>query len=389
MLAEKATDLFLYSLECIEYGQFDVELPNGKSYQFAGVKPGPKAHLQLREQDVIPNMALKGDIAFADDYRQGKWESKDIASLVECALRNNQYLQKYIRGSRAQQFISKLSYLLTPNTKKGSRQNIYAHYDLGNSFYELWLDPTMTYSSALFKGQGNDLTTAQYNKYDRILDFVNGSSQNVLEIGCGWGGFAERCVEKSDHQIKSVTVSPSQCEYACRRLYDSREQVNVQLQDYRDIHGKYDAIVSIEMFEAVGERYWRTYFNKIKSLLNNKGSAIIQTITVDDKYFDEYRRGGDAIRSYIFPGGMLPSPERFRQEAERAGLKITDQYFFGHDYARTLQHWLNSFEAQADIIQSQNFDEPFMRLWRFYLASCIGAFSAERTNVMQVELRHA
>ena len=386
---KKTTDVFLRTLEKLVYGQLDVELPNGRKYHFSGGKPGPEAHLQLHEEGVISNMLLRGNIAFADDYRLGKWDSKDLAALVECGLRNTGHLRRYTRGSRTLQLLAGLSYLFRQNSRKGSRKNIHYHYDLGNNFYALWLDPTMTYSSALFNGETDDLATAQYRKYDRILELLGDRSQKIVDIGCGWGGFADRSIETSDHMVKGITISPSQYEYACNRLKGNPTQACIEMQDYRELRGKYDAIVSIEMFEAVGERYWKSFFGKIKSILDAQGKAVIQTITIDDEYFDNYRRGGDFIRSYIFPGGMLPSPSRFNRDAERAGLQVTDRYFFGADYARTLQHWLNRFEQQSEAIAALNFDKPFMRLWRFYLASCMGAFRVQRTNVMQVELRHA
>ena len=386
---KKTTEVFLRSLEGLVYGQLELELPDGTKYHFPGDKPGPEAHLQLHEDGVITNMILRGNIAFADDYRLGKWDSKDLAALLECGLRNSDHLQRYTRGSRVLQLLAGLSYLLRRNTRKGSRRNIHYHYDLGNDFYALWLDPTMTYSSALFNSDADDLTTAQYRKYDRILRLVGDTPQKIVDIGCGWGGFAERSIETADHTVQGITISPAQYEYACNRLKENRTQAAIELKDYRELHGKYDAVVSIEMFEAVGERYWNSFFRKIKSILNNKGKSVIQAITIGDEHFDHYRRGGDAIRSYIFPGGMLPGPDRFKRDAERAGLQITDRYFFGADYARTLQHWLSRFEQQSDAILALDFDQPFMRLWRFYLASCIGAFRAQRTNVMQVELRHA
>lgn len=386
---KKTTEVFLRALERLVYGRLELELPDGRTYHFPGSKPGPEAHLQLHEEGVISNMLLRGNIAFADDYRLGKWDSKDPAALLECGLRNSDHLRRYTRGSGALQFLAGLSYRFRRNTRKGSRRNIHYHYDLGNDFYALWLDPTMTYSSALFNNDADDLSVAQYRKYDRILELVGNAPQKIVDIGCGWGGFAERSIETAGHAVEGITISPAQYEYACNRLKDNRTQAAIELKDYRELRGKYDAVVSIEMFEAVGERYWNSFFGKIKSILGNKGKAVIQTITIGDEHFDNYRGGGDAIRSYIFPGGMLPGPSRFGREAQRAGLQITDRYFFGADYARTLQHWLNRFEQQSGAVLALNFDKPFMRLWRFYLASCIGAFRAQRTNVMQVELRHA
>lgn len=395
----KPTNLFLRSLEFLEFGQFHLVLPNGKTYQFEGNKPGPKAELILHDYAVITNMALRGDIAFAEDYQAGKWDSPDIAQLVECGILNYDHIKRYICGSKIQQFLVNLFYLFKSNTKNGSRRNIHAHYDLGNAFYKLWLDETMTYSSALFVDKSETLAAAQHNKYDRILNQLADTPQRILEIGCGWGGFAERSIQKRDHHVTGLTISDEQFAFAKQRVqtlkanhHDVAKQQqasDIVFQDYRDVKGKFDAIVSIEMFEAVGERYWKTYFKKVQSLLANKGKAVIQTITIDDEHFDAYRKGGDAIRSYIFPGGMLPSPAKFKAVAEQCGLKVGMPFFFGRDYAKTLLMWLDNFDACKSEVQSLGFDESFIRLWRFYLGYCAGGFNAERINVMQIELQKA
>ncbi|MBN8531035.1 MAG: class I SAM-dependent methyltransferase, partial [Alphaproteobacteria bacterium] len=345
--------------------------------------PGPAAHLALRDWSVIPRLAAHGDIGFAEDYRDGRWESRDPVALLLFALRNEQALNKYIYGGFLSRVAARLGGVLTRNSLSGSRRNIRAHYDLGNRFYKLWLDPSMTYSSALFANENSTLEAAQHAKYDRILNKL--TPGRTLEIGCGWGGFAERAVAR-DHEVRGITLSEEQYRFSSERLRGNAEFV---LEDYRIQEGKYDSIVSIEMFEAVGERYWPVYFRKLAALLKPEGRAMVQTITIDDRLFSAYRKGGDMIRRYIFPGGMLPSPERFRQEAEKAGLRIEDRYAFGLDYARTMRHWLNAFDARRREVQELGFDEGFIRMWRFYLASCIACFEAGRTNVMQVELRHA
>jgi cyclopropane-fatty-acyl-phospholipid synthase len=275
--------------------------------------------------------------------------------------------------------------LFTQNTLKGSRKNIHAHYDLGNDFYKLWLDQTMTYSSAIFHDQNDDLEKAQHSKYDRIINRL-GASGRVLEIGCGWGGFAERALQTRDYAIKGLTISNEQHAFATERLGQKAE---IALEDYRLQTGRYDNIVSIEMFEAVGENYWPLYFNKLKSLLADNGKALVQTITIGEDYFDRYRQGGDAIRTFIFPGGMLPSPKRFEEESVKAGFKLTDAFAFGQDYARTLELWLERFEERLGEVRALGFDEKFIRMWRFYLTSCIASFKIGRTNVMQMELQHA
>ncbi|MDA9009636.1 cyclopropane-fatty-acyl-phospholipid synthase family protein, partial [Alphaproteobacteria bacterium] len=281
---------------------------------------------------------------------------------------------------------TRLLYAFQKNTVKGSRKNIQAHYDLGNDFYKLWLDPTMTYSSALYKTEGEELAQAQLNKYDRIVDRLDRGSGSILEIGCGWGGFADRAAERGDFGIKGITLSDEQHAYAQQRL-DGR--ADIVIEDYRHQKNKFDHIVSIEMFEAVGEQYWPTYFGKVKDLLAEKGNAVIQTITISEQFFDNYRKGTDFIRSFIFPGGMLPSPTRFKEEAQKVGLQVTDSFSFGHDYSTTLLEWMETFDQKKLEVLNLGFDEGFIKIWRFYLAGCAAAFSSERTDVMQIELRHS
>jgi len=386
MLAKRATDQFLRHMDKIECGRFEVITPDGQTRVFQGRKPGPSGNLQLHDWRVIPNLLARGDTGFADDYRSGLWETKNLPDLMTLALANDGVVEKYLFGNRFHQLVSTLSYSLKTNSRKGSKRNIHHHYDLGNEFYALWLDPTMTYSSGIFGPEGTSLMKAQHNKYDRILDRLDNKSGELLEIGCGWGGFAERAVQRGHDAIKSITISRAQHDFAAKRLNGA---ANIALEDYRDQKGHFDSIVSIEMFEAVGERYWPIYFEKLSGLLKQGGKAVIQTITIDDNHFEKYRKGGDAIRSFIFPGGMLPSPTRFAAEAAKAGLKITDRFAFGQDYARTLQHWLDTFDAKIHDVTSMGFDAAFVRLWRFYLASCIAGFKTERTDVMQFELQHA
>ncbi len=305
--------------------------------------------------------------------------------MLTFGLANEDALDRYIYGRRLQGLAMQLLYLFNRNTRAGSRRNIAAHYDLGNEFYRLWLDESMTYSSALY-APGDDLHAAQQRKYDRIIDGLSGRSGRLLEIGCGWGGFAERALEKGDFAAKGLTLSARQAAYARDRLGKGAE---IALQDYRDEKGRFDHIVSIEMFEAVGQRFWPVYFDKLAATLAGKGRAMIQTITVADTYFDRYRKGGDMIRSFIFPGGMLPSPGRFQAEVGRAGLRIEDRHGFGQDYARTLTEWLARFEATLPRIREMGFDDGFIRVWRFYLAACIASFSVGRTDVIQYRLSHA
>ncbi|MDP9126730.1 MAG: cyclopropane-fatty-acyl-phospholipid synthase family protein [Pseudomonadota bacterium] len=381
----KITNRFLAALDHIEFGAITVVTPDGKARAFRGPKTGAESRLEIHDWSVIGAMILHGDIALAESYRDGKWDSPDPAQLFLFGLQNQAALDNYIYGSVFGRIAARVAYLFTRNTLRGSRSNIQAHYDLGNDFYALWLDPTMTYSSAIFGDDKEGLQNAQTRKYDRIIDHLNRSG-SLLEIGCGWGGFAERALQKGDYGIKGLTISKAQHDFAADRL---GKTAHIALEDYRDQKGQYDQIVSIEMFEAVGEKFWPVYFSKLKSLLAGSGKAMVQTITIGDDYFERYRTGGDAIRTFIFPGGMLPSPSRFRQEAGKAGLKVCDDFAFGKDYATTLIHWLGNFESKAAHVKTMGFDEKFVRMWRFYLTCCIAAFRHGRIDVMQWELQHA
>lgn len=385
MWQKHAINRFLTTLERLEYGRFDLYLPDGRHYAFEGNQPGAHGMMRMKDWRVIPAFAAKGDIGLAETYRDGWWESDDLTALLTVGVQNEGAIGDYIYGGFFCQLASQILYFFSRNTLTGSKRNIHAHYDLGNDFYSLWLDNTMTYSAALFDGD-EPLEQAQHRKYDRMIQQLGRSSGRLLEVGCGWGGFVERALQQHDFELKGITISRAQHEYATQRLGSSAQ---IALEDYRHQQGKYDSIISIEMFEAVGEQYWPTYFAKMQSLLEAKGKAVVQTITMGEPYFDAYRKGGDMIRSFIFPGGMLPSPGRFTQEAAKAGLQVTDRFAFGADYARTLKQWLENFEAKLPQIRTLGFDEPFIRLWRFYLAVCIAGFATGRTDVMQMELQHA
>ncbi|CAN0553554.1 unnamed protein product, partial [Laminaria digitata] len=321
------------------------ENQDGKTWTFGGQKAGPLGHLKVHQADVLWNMAIGGDTALAGDYRNGKWESDNISALVDFAFRNEEAMRPFVAGNAVKRALVGIGALMKPNTRRRARANVMAHYDLGNDFYSLWLDKTMSYSSALFTSADEPLADAQLRKYDRIIDRLGDAPDDVLEIGCGWGGFAERAIQRGDHRITGLTLSPSHASFARDRLSAVADQADIRLEDYREPRGKFSSIVSIEMFEAVGERYWKTYFEKLSAQLATSGRAVVQTITVDNDYFDSYRKGGDAVRSYIFPGGMLPSEDRFAAEAHRAGLRVTDTHRFGQDYATTLDLWLARFET--------------------------------------------
>jgi cyclopropane-fatty-acyl-phospholipid synthase len=386
MISAKISDTFLRKLDALEYGQMTLKTPDGKTRIFSGSNPGPSAILAVRDWRVIGNLAINGDIGFAEDYRDGLWDTQNLQDLLSLALVNEKAVDAFIFGSLPARALARFSNLLRLNTLRGSRRNISAHYDLGNDFYRLWLDSSMTYSSAIFSGGGQGLFQAQQGKYDRLIEGLGKNSGSVLEIGCGWGGFAARALERGDYAVKGITLSARQKEYADGHL---RGRATVALEDYRHQEGSYDGIISIEMFEAVGQQYWKAYFDKIASLLKKGGTAMIQTITIADDRFARYRQSGDFIRKFIFPGGMLPSPERFTASAAASGLRVTDRLDFGQDYARTLQMWLDSFDDVRPQVASLGYDERFIRMWRFYLAACIAGFRTGRTDVMQIGLSHA
>ena len=375
---------FLKTLEKIRFGQIDLSTPEGRVYAFAGPEPGPRAQLTITDWRMVPVLAARGDIGLTEAYRDGWVDSADLSALLAFGLMNEEPLERFLHGHPWQALFVRALYLFNRNSRAGSRRNIAAHYDLGNAFYRLWLDETMTYSAALF-APGDTLAAAQRRKYDRILDGLGGGSGRLLEIGCGWGGFAERALERGDFAPKGLTLSHQQAAYARDRLGNAAE---IALQDYRDERGRYDHVVSIEMFEAVGERFWPVYFAKLGAVLAPGGRAMVQTITVAERHFARYRRGGDMIRSFIFPGGMLPSPERFEAGAARGGLRLEDRFAFGADYARTLRDWLARFEARGAEVAALGFDARFIRVWRFYLAACIAAFETGRCDVMQYRLAH-
>lgn len=385
MFDRQITNRFLAALERIEVGAISVTTPDGRVYKFNSSNAGPDVEFSIHDWRLVSALIRHGDIALAEAYRDGWWDSPDPTQLFLFGLQNQTALDNYICGNAFGRLASRIAYFFTRNTERGSKKNIHAHYDLGNDFYSLWLDPSMTYSAAIFASENESLQSAQTRKYDRMIDRIN-SSGSLLEIGCGWGGFAERALQRGDYGIKGLTISEAQHQFASRRVGNNAV---IALEDYRRQSGLYDQIVSIEMFEAVGEKFWPVYFGKLKSLLAAKGKVMVQSITIAEESFARYRTSGDAIRTFIFPGGMLPSPSRFREESAKVGLRVTDEFAFGQDYALTLSHWLGNFDARINDVKAMGFDEKFIRMWRFYLTCCIASFKHGRTNVMQWGLEHA
>lgn len=372
------------------YGTLDITFPDGRTTQCRGAHEGVNADLHIRDWKVIRSVFLRGDIGFGETYVDGLWSTQDLGKLMTYLVQNLDAIEDVSHGSWWMRRIFNVVNWVRENSRKGSRRNIRAHYDVGNEFYTLWLDRSMTYSSALYAGnEQRSLEEAQRAKYRRLLDKL-GQSGDVLEIGCGWGGFAEEAASGA-FTVTGLTLSREQLAYASSRMVRAAltDKVDLRLEDYRDVKGDFDYIVSIEMFEAVGEKYWPVYFRTIKERMRSGGKAMIQTITIDDKHFEAYRSRSDFIRHYTFPGGMLPSVERLKQEIEAAGLKCKEVFAFGQDYARTCQLWLDRIDAKSSDIKALGYSDAFLRSWRFYLGCCIGAFTAARTNVVQLEIIHA
>ena len=370
-------------LEKLRGGCLEVRLPDGSCTTFGDGDTG--CTLQVHDEVMFGRVLARGDIGLAEAYLDDQWDSPDIAGLLTLFATNREALRKALYGSWRQLLAARLRHWLNRNSRAGSKRNIMAHYDLGNDFYAQWLDPTMSYSAALYReGDDGSLTAGQHAKYGRILDRLQADpGQHVLEIGCGWGGFAERAVAAGLH-LTGLTLSPAQLAWAQHRA----PEADLRLQDYRDIAETFDHVVSIEMFEAVGERWWPSYFKTVARALKPGGKAVIQSITLRDDLFAAYRKGTDFIQQYVFPGGMLPSRPAFRAAAAQRGLVVRDEFAFGLHYARTLAEWRSAFETAWPQIATLGFDETFRRLWRLYLGYCEAGFRAGSIDVVQFELAH-
>lgn len=376
--------LFLQILSKAHFGRVHVELPNGKSEVFG--EGGPLIHVQVRNWEVFDLLFSKGDLGLAEAIIAGDLIVDDIALLIEWACRNDQALGKALHGSWYGTLLNRLRHLLNYNDRKGAKKNILSHYDLGNDFYRLWLDPSMTYSSAIFQESTVPLASAQSAKYDRIIEALDiKSGDHILEIGCGWGGFFTHAVQKTGCKVTAVMNSDAQALHNQNKLRELNLENHVELlkTDYRDISGRYDKVVSIEMIEAVGEKYWKTYFDKVSSSLKTGGSSLIQGITIREDLFYSYRKQTDFIQQYVFPGGMLLTNNVFAAQGAQSGMNLSDTFEFGDSYAETLRRWRFNFHAEKEGILALGFDERFFRLWNLYLSYCEGAFRAGRIGVGQ------
>jgi len=393
--------LALRLLDRLEFGELRLRGPDGFERVFgrpASAWPGDPddlIELQIKDWRVLQQAVSKGDIGFGEAYLEGRWTTNHLPGLLRLLIRNRHAVESAIQGRFWALLVDRLQHLLRANTRRQARKNIQAHYDLGNDFYAAWLDPTMTYSSALFDRMGQwdrpvDLEAGQHRKIDRALAELGplGPLSRTLEIGCGWGGLALRRLQQAPGHHLGLTLSPSQQAWAQERLAAQglSSRAEIRLQDYRDVDGEFDAIVSIEMIEAVGEAYWPSYFRKLAACLKPGGRAVVQAIVIDDRLFRRYRQGTDFIQKYIFPGGMLVSRGVIAEQVRRAGLQTLQAFGFGPDYGRTLRLWLDHFDRQWPQIQQLGFDERFARMWRFYLAYCEAGFQSGDLDVLQYTL---
>ena len=371
-------------LNRIQYGRLIVKFPSGQQQTFSGSQSDLQAVLEINDLRLVNRLLTSGDLGLAESYMAGEWSTPDLSALLRLGLANWKPLANTLEKSMINTILDRLKHARKANTRRGSRRNIAAHYDLGNNFYEKWLDPSMTYSSALFEAMTEPLEVAQRRKYLRLAKKLDlKPNDHVLEIGCGWGGFAEIAAEEFGCSVVALTLSEQQASHARKRLSDANlsDRVEVRLQDYRDVDGQFDKIVSIEMFEAVGEKYWPIYLHTLRQRLAPLGRAALQIITMADEFFAAYRRNPEFIQRYIFPGGMLPGLTAFRRAVENAGLEITEQFSFSASYAETLRRWDSAFQTSWPEIKTMGFDDRFFRMWRYYLCYCEVGFETSQIDV--------
>jgi len=373
-------------LSRIETGELKVFFPSSFQKVYSGTKVGPTADIQINSWKLIPRLLLSGDMGLAESYLNGEWDTSNLTQLMLLGDINEKALGDTVTPLEAVRLIERLRHKRRNNSKQGSKRNIAAHYDLGNEFYSHWLDHSMSYSSALFKNFDEELEIGQKRKYRRLAQELKlKEGDQILEIGCGWGGFAEMAAKEYKCKVVGITLSEAQAKFAQKRMQETQlsNLVDIRIEDYRDVQGTFDKIVSIEMFEAVGEEHWKNYFETIKTHLKPGGMAGLQSITIANEFFEIYKRRPDFIQKYIFPGGILPSESELNYAADSAGLKILDDYYFGKSYAETLRRWQSMFEKKWDDIKNLGFDERFQKMWSYYLSYCEAGFETGHINVGQ------
>ena len=377
-------------LKDIEFGYLELFNHDGKSYKFGNPNDLLKAKIIVKKSNFTFDLIKGGSVGFAESYMKNNFETDNLSNLIEITARNIKQIHKF-SGLLDLSLINYIKNFFIKNTKSRSKENISKHYDLGNEFFSLWLDKTLTYSSAIFDEQNKDLSDAQNNKYQKLIDLIKPSSgDKVLEIGCGWGGFAEYIGKKYDVKLDCITISKKQFEYAKKRIHKCglNEKVNIEIKDYRDLKDKYNSIASIEMIEAVGQNYLESYFKTIKRNLSHNGSAGIQAITIDDTLFDRYKNKQDFIQKYIFPGGFLPNKGSIDKYVSENGLTIKSYESYADHYSNTLAIWKNEFNKKWDLIKQQGFDTTFKRMWEFYLSYCEAGFKSKNIDLIQFSIQN-
>ena len=391
MFIYKASDRLVFNiLNKINYGYLEVTSFDGSILKFGNPKDNLKANLIIKKSNFTYNLITGGSIGFAECYMRGEFETGNLSNLIELTARNIKTIYKF-SGLLDFPFFNFVKNKIIKNTKNRSKENIARHYDLGNDFFSLWLDKTLTYSSAIFNKETKNLSEAQNNKYQKLIDLIKpGNGDKVLEIGCGWGGFAEYLGTKYDVKLDCITISKKQFEYTKERIYNCglNEKVNIEIKDYRDLKGKYNSIASIEMIEAVGQNYLDSYFKTIKDNLSEGGKAAIQAITIDDNLFDRYKNKQDFIQKYIFPGGFLPNKNNINKYVSDNGLTISSYISYADHYANTLAIWKEEFKNKWDLIKNQGFDLTFKRMWEFYLSYCEAGFKSKNIDLIQFSLQN-
>jgi cyclopropane-fatty-acyl-phospholipid synthase len=371
----------------LKRGRVDIILPDGRHFRAEGKEPGYVAEIQVHNADLFARTVREGDLGFCEAYMDGWWSTPDLMAFMDLVHDDAEHMYDGFPGQFLVRAYERLRFWLQSNSKRQAKKNISYHYDLGNDFYGLWLDETMTYSSAKFETGQESLEKAQTQKYASMIDQMGAQpGDHILEIGCGWGGFAEYAAKERGMKVTCLTISKEQFKYAVERIEKAglSDRVTFKMQDYRDETGTYDGIASIEMFEAVGEKYWPTYFDTVRERLKPGKRATLQIITVQDARWETYRKGVDFIQKYIFPGGMLPAPKVLRAEIERAGLDYVKSIEFGDSYSQTLRRWYETFNDKWDDVAQLGFDDRFRRMWNFYLTSCAGTFRSGNCDVTQV-----
>ena len=391
MFIYKTSDKIVFNiLSKINYGYLEITSFDGNVFKFGNPEDNLKANLIIKKPNFTYNLVSGGSIGFAECYMRGEFETNDLSNLIELTARNIKIIYKF-SGLLDLPVINFIKNKIIKNTKSRSKDNIAKHYDLGNDFFSLWLDDTLTYSSAIFENETKNLAEAQNNKYQKLIDLINpNNGDKVLEIGCGWGGFAEYIGKKYDVKLDCITISKKQFEYTKERIHKCglNEKVNIEIKDYRDLKGKYNSIASIEMIEAVGQNYLDSYFKTIKGNLSENGKVAIQAITIDDSLFDRYKNKQDFIQKYIFPGGFLPNKNSINKYVSDNGLTINSYISYADDYANTLAIWKEEFSKKWNLIKNQGFDLTFKRMWEFYLSYCEAGFKSKNIDLIQFSLQN-